>query len=193
MAAHLRACRAARPDPEPTARWLVGHLLGPVGEVTGADPVDYRDVLGPAGMTQALDLATEAWRRDPTDRAVRLRERLLKARGDVDALFAAYAADLAPDGAMHLRIARELDEAGRAGDALEWAERGLRAAGKRRDVEHQLVDWVCARYVRAGRLDDALAVRRDRFRSKSSLGSYRSLRSAARACGRWEDEREAAL
>ncbi|MDF2267420.1 hypothetical protein P2Q00_18555 [Streptomyces coacervatus] len=193
LAVHLRACRTARPDPEPTARWLVGHLLGPVGNVKRADPVDYRDVLGPAGMTRALDLATEAWRRDPTDEAVRLRERLLKARGDVDALIAAYAADLAPDGATHLRIARELDEAGRAGDALEWAERGLRAAGKRRDLDHQLLEWVCSRYVRAGRLNDALAVRRDRFRSRRSLASYRSLRSAARTCGCWEDEREAAL
>jgi uncharacterized Zn finger protein len=118
---------------------------------------------------------------------------LLKARGDVDALIAAYAADLAPDGATHLRIARELDEAGRAGDALEWAERGLRAAGKRRDLDHQLVEWICARYVRAGRLDDALAVRRGRFRSHGSLAHYRLLRSAARACGCWEDEREAAL
>ncbi|MFF5860010.1 SWIM zinc finger domain-containing protein [Streptomyces sp. NPDC012751] len=194
VAVHLRACRAARPEPEPTARWLVGHLLGPVGEVTPADPVDYHDVLGPAGLTRALELATEAWRSDPADKAaVRLRERLLKARGDVDALVAAYAADLAPDGATHLRIARELDEAGRAGDALEWAERGLRAAGKLRDPDHRLVEWVCERYARAGRFADALAVRRDRFRSRASLESYRSLRSAARACGCWAAEREAAL
>lgn len=193
LAVHLRACRAARPDPEPTARWLVGHLLGPVGEVTRADPVDYRDVLGPAGLTRALDLATEAWRRDPADRAKRLREQLLKAQGDVDALITAYATDLAPNGATHLRIARELDEAGRAGDALEWAERGLRAAGERHDVDDELVEWICARHVRAGRLDDALTVRRGLFRSQRSLRSYRSLRSAARACGRWDDEREAAL
>ncbi|MFG2794275.1 SWIM zinc finger domain-containing protein [Streptomyces sp. NPDC048419] len=192
-AVHLRACRAACPDPEPTARWLVGHLLGPLGEVTPADPVDYRDVLGPAGLARALDLAAEAWRSEPTDKAVRLRERLLKARGDVDALIAAYAADLAPDGSTHLRIARELDEAGRADDALEWAERGLQAAGKRRDMDYQLVEWVCARYGQTGRLDDALTVRRGRFRSHASLASYRSLRSAARACGRWEDERAAAL
>ncbi|WP_244162904.1 SWIM zinc finger family protein [Streptomyces bungoensis] len=193
MAVHLRACRAARPDPDPTARWLVGHLLGPVGEVTLADPVDYRDVLGPAGLTRALDLATEAWRRDPTDKAKRLREQLLKAQGDVNALITAYATDLAPNGATHLRIARELDEAGRAGDALEWAERGLRAAGDRHDVDHGLVEWICARYVRDGRLDEALTVRRDRFRSQGSLQAYRSLRSAARACGCWEEEREAAL
>ncbi|MFJ9721424.1 hypothetical protein ACIRP3_01630 [Streptomyces sp. NPDC101209] len=108
-------------------------------------------------------------------------------------LIAAYSADLAPNGATHLRIAQELDEAGRTADALEWAERGLRTAGNRYDLDRQLVEWVCARYVRVGRLDDALAVRRDCFRSQSSLTSYRSLRSAARACGRWEEERTAAL
>ncbi|MFJ9348356.1 SWIM zinc finger domain-containing protein [Streptomyces sp. NPDC101237] len=193
VAVHLRACEAAHPDPEPTARWLVGHLLGPVGKVTPVDPVDYRGVLGPTGLTRALDLATEAWRNDPTDKAVHLRERLLKAQGDVDALVAAYADDLAPDGATHLRIARELDQAGRAREALEWAEQGLRTAGERRDVDQQLVEWACVRYVRAGRLDEALAVRRTRFRSHGSLASYRSLRTAARACGRWEEERAAAL
>lgn len=193
VAVHLRACRTARPAPEPTARWLVGHLLGPIADVTPADPVGYRDILGPAGVAQALGLATEVWQRDPGKKAVRLRERLLKAHGDVDALIDAYAADLAPDGATHLRIARELDEAGRAADALEWAERGLRATARRRDVDHQLVEWVCARFARLGRPDDALAVRRDRFQSHATVYSYRSLRSAARACDRWETEREAAL
>jgi uncharacterized Zn finger protein len=193
VAVHLRACRTARPAPEPTARWLVGHLLGPVAEVTPADPLDYRDILGPAGMARALDMATEAWQRDPTPTAAHLRQRLLKAQGDVDALIAAYATELAPNGATHLRIAQELDEAGRAADALEWAERGLRATVKRRDMDHQLVEWICARYAQAGRLDDALAVRRERFRSHTTLQSYRSLRSAALACDRWETEREAAL
>ncbi|MFJ8157087.1 SWIM zinc finger domain-containing protein [Streptomyces sp. NPDC094468] len=193
VAVHLRACEAARPAPEPTARWLVGHLLGPFGEMTPVDPADYGDILGPTGLARALDLATEAWRNDPTDKVARLKERLLKAQGDVDALIAAYADDLAPDGATHLRIALELDEAGRAGEALDWAERGLQTAGERRDVDQQLVEWTCVRYLRAGRLDDALAVRRTRFRAHGSLASYRSLRSAARGCGRWEEEREAAL
>ncbi|MFQ3561257.1 hypothetical protein QZN11_31330 [Streptomyces gramineus] len=193
VALHLRACEAARPDPDPTARWLVGHLLGPFGTMTPVDPAEYGDILGPTGLARALGLATEAWRNDPTDRAARLRERLLKAQGDVDALVAAYADDLAPDGATHLRIALELDEAGRAGEALEWAERGLQTAGERRDVDQQLVELTCVRHVRAGRLDDALAVRRTRFRAHGSLSSYRSLRSAARVCGRWEEERDAAL
>jgi len=58
----------------------------------------------------------------------------------VDALIALYAADLLPSGYPHLMIAHELDQAGRAGDALEWAERGLREATGR--VDTRLVDYL---------------------------------------------------
>ncbi|MFF9864028.1 hypothetical protein ACF1G0_01145 [Streptomyces sp. NPDC013953] len=53
-------------------------------------------------------------------------ERLVKAKGDVDAVVALYSQDLDPSGATHLRIAEELEAAGRAGEALMWAERGIR-------------------------------------------------------------------
>ncbi|RAJ57852.1 putative Zn finger protein [Streptomyces sp. KhCrAH-43] len=186
---HLRACRAAGPHPEPTTRWLVGHLLGPFGEVASVDPADYRDLLGEAGLTRALELATEAWRQEPGRKTARLVERLLKARGDIDGLVAFLGASPAADGSSHLRIARELDAAGRPGDALEWAERGLQAAGQ----NPQLVEWLCARYAAAGRHEEALALRRDAFRSRISLTAFRALCAAARACGRGEEERDAAM
>lgn len=186
---HLRACRAAVPHPEPTTRWLVGHLLGPYGEVTPVDPADYRDILGEAGLTRALELATEAWRHDPGKKTARLVERLLKARGDIDGLVAFLGAAPAADGSSHLRIARELDAAGRPGDALEWAERGLPATGR----DPQLVEWLCARYAATGRHEKALALRRDAFRSRISLAAFRALCTAARACGRGEKERDAAM
>ncbi|MFF3171017.1 SWIM zinc finger domain-containing protein [Streptomyces sp. NPDC057900] len=186
---HLRASRAAGPQPEPTARWLVGHLLGPYGEKTSADPADYRDVLGATGLNRAMELATEAWRQDPGKKTGRLVELLLKARGDVDGLVAFWGATPAPDGSSHLRIARELDAAGRPGDALQWAERGLPASGK----DPQLVEWLCARYARTGRHEEALALRRDGFRSHISLAAFRSLHTAGRACNRGEEERDAAL
>lgn len=48
--AHLDACRAACPDSDETARWLVGHLLSDLDDLTGIDPLDYEDVLGAQGM-----------------------------------------------------------------------------------------------------------------------------------------------
>ncbi len=52
-------------------------------------------------------------------------ERLAEAGGDVDAVIAVHAADLAANGHTHLVIARELDVAGRSDEALRWAERGI--------------------------------------------------------------------
>lgn len=55
-----------------------------------------------------------------------LMQRLAKAGRDIDTVIAVHAADLAPNGHTHLVVARELDTAGRPGEALEWAERGIR-------------------------------------------------------------------
>jgi hypothetical protein len=120
-------------------------------------------------------------------------ERLIKAEGDVDALVALHAQDFRPTGATHLLIAEELESAGRAEEALVWAERGLRACAAETYIDGRLVDYVCARYAQAGRAADAVAVRRDRFRLERSLAAYRQLRSVAGAADCWEAERAAAL
>ena len=47
-------------------------------------------------------------------------------KADVDALVALYAVHLDQFGWQYLRIAQTLDQAGRAGESLDWAERGAR-------------------------------------------------------------------
>ncbi|MFJ6566469.1 SWIM zinc finger domain-containing protein [Streptomyces sp. NPDC091292] len=192
--AHLAACRVARPDPERLAEWLVGQVLGDGNDAVDLDPLDYAEVLGPAGLARMRQLAAEARLRNPRGWAERyLMERLVKAEGDVDALVALYAKDLDPSGATHLRIADALESAGRAEEALAWAERGLRDSASEAHVDGRLVEHVCDRYARAGRLTDVVAVRRGRFRVERSLVGYQALRAAARAADCWEAEREAAL
>ncbi|MGP3972736.1 SWIM zinc finger family protein [Streptomyces sp. 8N114] len=192
--AHHEACRAARPDPEELARWLVGHVLGDADDLTDIDPLDYEDVLGDRGMTVLRELAVGAWRRNRTGWAEKyLMERLAKAGGAVDTLVAVHAADLAPDGRTHLVIARELDLAGRPGQALEWAERGIRDARDLAAVDIALVDHLSDRYTRVGRLPDAVALRRHHFGARRTLLTYRQLRAAALAADCWQDERERAL
>ncbi|WP_433450139.1 SWIM zinc finger family protein [Streptomyces sp. CA-142005] len=192
--AHLEACRVARPDPKRLAEWLAGSVLDDRTDVTDLDPLDYADVLGQSGLARMRQLATEAFRRGPSGWAARyLMERLLKAEGDADALVALHAQDLDPSGATHLLIAEELESAGRSDEALAWAERGLRDCAAETHIDGRLVDHVCARYAKAGRADDVVAVRRDRFRVERSLAAYRQLRSAARAADCWEAERAAAL
>ncbi|MFK4144950.1 SWIM zinc finger domain-containing protein [Streptomyces sp. NPDC004065] len=192
--AHLEACSVARPDPDRLAEWLVGQVLGDWNDAADLDPLDYADVLGPTGLARMRQLAAEARRRRPNGWAERyLMERLVKAEGDVDALVALYAKDLVPSGATHLRIAEELEAAGRADEALAWAERGLRDTAAEAHVDGRLADYVCARYTQAGRTAETVAVRHDRFRVERSLVAYQQLRAAARTAGCWESTREAAL
>ncbi|GAA1925897.1 SWIM zinc finger family protein [Streptantibioticus ferralitis] len=192
--AHLEACRAARPDPGALARWLVGHVLGDLDELTEIDPFDYEDVLGERGMTVLRELAVEAWRRNRTGWAEKyLMEHLAKAGGDVDAVIAVHAADLAPNGHTHLVIARELDTARRSDEALDWAERGIREAQNLAAVDTALLDYLCDRYAQAARLPEAVALRRAHFRARRTLLACQQLRAAARAAESWPAEREGAL
>ncbi|MCX2922852.1 SWIM zinc finger family protein [Streptomyces sp. NEAU-W12] len=192
--AHLEACGVARPDPARLAEWLVGTVLDDSNDVTDLDPLDYADALGPGGLARMRQLAAEALGRRPSGWAERyLMQRLIKAEGDVDALVALHAQDLGPTGATHLLIAEELESAGRADEALAWAERGLRECAAETYVDDRLVDYVCVRYAQAGRAADAVAVRRGRFRVERSLAAYGQLRSAARVADSWEAERGAAL
>ncbi|WP_031475329.1 DUF6880 family protein [Streptomyces bicolor] len=192
--AHLDACRAARPDSDETARWLVGHLLSDLDVLTGIDPLDYEDALGAQGMAQVRELAAAAWRRHRTGRAEKhLMERLAKAGGDVDGWVAGHAADLAPDGSTHLGIACELDTAGRPDEALRWAERGTEETPDDVTPDNALIDYLCDRYTLANRLRDAVALRHGQFARRRSLAAYRQLRAAAQAAGCWQAEREQAL
>lgn len=192
--AHREACEASGADPLEIASWLFGHLLGPWSFLPDIDVGNYQDVLGEVGQARLRELVAEAWRRNPSGWAERhLMEQLVRSEGDLDALVALLATDLAPHGGTHLTIAEELDAAGRGADALEWAERGLRDSAGQRYVDDRLVDWVADRYERWGRCAEAVAVRRERLRASMTLGAYQKLRTIARAAGCWEPERAAAL
>jgi uncharacterized Zn finger protein len=119
-----------------------------------------------------------------------LMEAIVTAEGDVDALIAIYAAEVDDRGWAHLRIARELDGAGRHGEALGWAERGLRDAGR---PDNLLVDYLADRYAADGRTEDVLALRRSRFEAERSLSHYQALRRAAAGSGSWPADRAMAL
>ncbi|MFG2480681.1 SWIM zinc finger domain-containing protein [Streptomyces fagopyri] len=192
--AHLDACAAARPDTDETARWLVGHLLSDLGDLTDIDPLDYEDVLGAEGFLRVWELAADAWRRNRTGWAEKyLMERLARAEGDVDGWIAVHTADLAADGSTHLSAARELDTAGRPDEALRWAERGIEETPDDVAPDIALIDFLCDRYTRADRLSDVVALRRGHFAARLSLTAYQQLRTAAQAAGSWKAEREQAL
>jgi uncharacterized Zn finger protein len=187
LAVHLHACRAAPPDPAELGGYLAGLVLGN-GHIW-PDLADYADLLGGPGFAAVRERIAATYAEDPANgRARYLMESVALAEGDVDALIAVYAAQLDEQGRNHLRIAQALDEAGRGEEALGWAERGLREAAY---PDQRLVDYLAGRYAAAGRDDDALGLRRDRFRAERTLASYQALRQAA--AGRWPAERSQAL
>jgi len=189
---HARACAAAQADPVELGGWLARFALGDGQTLGGFDAGAYSEALGERGAAEYRRLITAAWQGNPSGFYEKyLMEEVLRAAGDVDALIASYAADLLPSGYTHLRIAQELDAAGRPGDALAWAERGMREAAGAADS--RLVDYLAARYAAAGALSRALALRNHAFDADRSLASYRALREAARAAGHWEEVREVAL
>jgi len=190
IAAHLLACVAAPPDPVSLGRYLAELLLhddyGFVPDLAG-----YVDLLGDRGIATVREVIRAAYAEHPEDPHARyLMESVARAEGDVDALITLYAANLDERGRNHLRIARELDAADRAGEALSWAERGLREAAH---PDGELVEYLAGGYAAAGRDDAVLELRRDRFAAVRSLANYQALRQAATASGRWDAERGPAL
>jgi len=190
--AHARACAAAPVDPVELAGWLAGFVLGDGQMLSDFDAGAYDDALGGHGWAEYRRLITQAWQENPSGWHEKyLLHELLRSAGDVDALVAMYAAELLPSGYTHLMIAQEFDEVGRADEALEWAERGLREAAGSLDA--RLVDYLAARYEATGAFGKALAARQNAFDSSRTLASYRALREAAGKAGQWEAVRERAL
>jgi uncharacterized Zn finger protein len=187
LAVHLHACQAAPPDPAELGGYLAGLVLG--HDHVWPDLADYADLLGGPGFAAVRERIAATYAEDPANwRARSLMESVAQAEGDVDALIAVYADQLDEHGRNHLRIAQALDEAGRGEEALGWAERGLREAAH---PDQRLVDYLAGRYAAAGRDDDALGLRRDRFRAERTLASYQALRQAASEG--WPAERSQAL
>jgi uncharacterized Zn finger protein len=187
---HLRACEAAPPEAASLGSYIADLLLGNEYGLA-PDLGDYAGLLGDEGSAVIRKRAAAAYAKDPKDWQARsLMETIARDDGDVDAVVAIYAADLTSHGWTHLLIARELDAAGREREALDWAERGLREA---KQPDYRLVDYLADRYAAAGRNEDVLSLRRDRFRAERTLANYQALRAAAAECGEWAAERESAL
>jgi uncharacterized Zn finger protein len=188
---HLRACQAAPPGPVSLAGYLCYQLLQRSDYGINPDLADYAGLLGEEGIAAVRERVAAAYAENPGNwRARSLLESIAKAEGDVDTVVAVYAANLDGRGWGHLRIAEELDEAGRGDEALGWAERGVREAAH---PDQRLVDYLAGRYAAAGRADDVLRLRRDRFQAERTLGTYQALREAATICGVWPEERGEAL
>ena len=163
---HLDACRAVPPKPTALAARLVE-----LAEKTEHDwledaPERYRDLLGDDGLAALDAILTRKLDAMPPDSRVALShtgltlramsESLSRALGDIDRLVRELALDLTTP-ARYVRIAHELDLAGRRSDALDWLQRGVAEHGASDDA---LREALVIAYLQAERRSDAVGLLR---------------------------------
>ncbi len=204
---HLEACRAAGPDPVKLASRLLNYELeGGLGVFNNAAKT-YADVLGPRGLAAWRNALTREWTQLPELAADRpaaplspinhrrfqiqaLMERLAEAEGDLNARAAIKQRDLS-SAHDFLSLAELFQSAGQTDQALNWAERGLRAFPGLPD-RVGLRDFVTAAYHRQGRHDAAVNLVWEEFARFSDPEHFRKLQIHARQGAdhdwpRWRD------
>lgn len=202
---HLAACRAARPDPEELAARLFAWELGDEWDVFHGAPETYADVLGVAGLAAYRRLAEAEWAKVPAlgpgsggdrpyssrrYRVTSIMESLARAAGDVDELVVIKSRDLSV--ASHfLEIAQVCLDAGRDDEALDWAERGVRAFPTATD--RRLREFLADQYHRRARHDEAMALIWTEFVEHPLLERYQLLKSHADRVEVWPAWRTRAL
>lgn len=198
---HLKACKLAKPDAETLACdlfWLETTL--PFG-VCSFSAQTYRDVLGEVGLRKYRALAQAQWDAlkpadsktgydSPRFKIKRIMEDLAETAGDVDELVAIKAHDL-KSGHDYLAIAEILASDQRQDEALQWAERGLKAYPERPD--NRLRDFLVAQYLQRQRPDEALQLTWIQFEEQPSLALYQKLQGVANTLGNWPAQRTRAL
>ena len=196
-ALHLEACEAARPDPEE----LAGRLFA--FEMKGSDldfcygaVGDYDDILGSIGLAEYRRLAEAEWARstkdgsNPARTISRIMESLARADGNVDALIAIKQRKL--DLAYYyLEIAQICREAKRSDEALEWAERGVKAFPK--NTDSRLLDFLAEEYFTRERYDEAYGCFWTQFVDGAGLQQYIKLLDYAKKINRNQAARDEAL
>lgn len=204
---HHDACAVVRPDPVALARRLFAFEVDTDWDILINSPKRYADVLGDVGLTEMRRLANERWEqlppveRGPSGRSnrpfhlVRMMETLAEVAGDVDGRVAVMAQDLAYPY-DYVRIAEVFAEAGRADDALAWAERGLAVF---EDSDHQmrgdsrLDDVALAGWLERGRATEIADLVWRRFAEKPELNRYQRLKRWTSEVGVWDEYRPLAL
>lgn len=198
---HLKACELARPDAESLAHDLFRlETTLPFG-VCSFSAYTYRDVLGEVGLRQYRALAQAQWDAlRPADaqlgfdherfKITRIMEDLARASGNVDELIAIKSGNL-KNASSYLEIAKILTQAKRHDEALQWAERGLKAYPERPD--NRLRDFLVGIYLQNQRHEEALQLTWIQFEEQPALGTYQKLHGVANQLGLWPEQRARAL
>lgn len=199
---HLKACRAAPPEPASFGKQFFDLLLRDDWDLVAFE--DYAPLLGEAGLRVFRTLAEKEWKKVPARgpaesesrsytsyyRITSIVKSLAREANDTDALVAIKSRDLTLPYHF-LEIANVLAEAGRRDEALAWAERGHKAFPDRPDS--RLVDFLTDEYGRRGRHEEAIALTWEQFQQQPALASYQRLKTCTERAGAWDEWRAKAL
>ncbi len=194
---HLSACEAVRPDPAALARRLVDLELTSKLDGFHRAAVTYIGVLGEAGLAEYRRIVKPRWEAlmDTTGRQSGDRFAVEQAMigvalgsGDVNELIEVRGRDLrTPAG--YLEIAMALARAGRIGNAIEWAQRGLAEYSDRTWQLPELRDFLAGILRSQGNDAEAVELYWQGFETTPSRSSYRRLlkESDSDAAAAWSE------
>jgi len=196
---HLRACRAAKPDPVALAERLYEwECSGDWDTFSGAARI-YSRVLGAAGRARYRELAEAEWSQLPAlgpgepgyaGRRYALTRVMEELARNVDELVDVIAHNLS-SGHQFLRIAESYRDADRSDEAVVWAERGLAAFANAPDG--RLADFLADERARRGEHHEAARLMWEAYARHPCLATYRRLRLHAVPAGDWPERRQRAL
>lgn len=186
---HHRACTKAKPDPEPLARRLFEWEMKSDWEIFYGTVEAYADIFGAEGLAEYRSLAESEWANvrqlgpgDKDDerygkrfRITGIMEALARQTGDAEALVEIKCRDLSHPYS-YFQIAEIYREAGKHDEALNWAERGMKAFAK---PDSRLVEFLAREYHRRARHDDAMKLIWDQFIESPFLNNYQELKTHA--------------
>lgn len=201
---HLTACRKAKPDPEELAERLFDWEMRTQWDTFHGAAERYAEVLGREGLAAYRQWAEIEWekvpfvkpgQKDPQAYGKRFRithimETLARVSGSVDEQVAIQSRDLSSAYAF-LRIAETLKQAKRHDEAVDWAERGVKAFPQRTDP--RLREFLAGEYHRRKRHEEAMTLIWASFEEAPWLAQYQALKSHADRCALWPLWRERAL
>lgn len=201
---HHAACVAVRPDPASLARRVFHWEMSTDWDTFYNAAETYADVFSQEGLATYCRLAEAEWEKMPQlapgqrekayeghrFRLTSIMESLARVKGDLEALVAIKTRDLS-SAYRYLEIAQIYKEAGKRDEALNWAEKGLRAFPDQTDS--RLREFLADEYHRRKRHDEAMTLVWDNFVDSPYLGSYEQLKEHAKRAGQWPDWREQAL
>ncbi len=193
---HVAACKAIKPEPKAFARELLDCILADPNGVFHDAVVDYSEVLGDAGRSELFRLAMAKWEKLPRrapkrryddtseasyDRLFAILDALAGLKSDDDLRIALRAKTLG-SAWDYFQLADFCQRAGRASEALSWAEEGVWTFEDERP-DTRLVDLTVGLMKKAGRKADAVQLLDRVFRKDPHLETYNKLRALGGAGG----------